>query len=348
LTTDYEVPGSEISLQIDETNLNFKFKSDKNWVDFSPNSEFRIYINDSKHSETVKLTDANSNLKNVSINGFNELSNILIDNNVSIDLQLYIADDFILNESITVSVDEVILEVTFTVTVRTAELAVWQLILIYFLTAVVIVLISGFGAYQFHYKYPPMVRDVRKLKGRLKRGRKTKSILVDSKEKIMENIFQDQLKDSNIKSIKVKKLDQKPEKIARTEKDIKEITDKDITQKEEKPVIDKKISEKPKEKVEKVPDKKAEKKIVEKEKKIREKAEKEKIAKDKAAKKAVEKEKKSKDKVAEKEKSVMEKIAKEAAEKAKKVKKSPVKVGKKEEAKVKMSKISLPKKKDKK
>jgi hypothetical protein len=652
LTNDYEVPGSNISMQIDEAKLNFKFKTDKNWSELSPNSEFRIYINDSKLSETVKLVDANSNWKNASINGFNVLSNILIDNNVSLNLQLYIADDFILNESITVSIDEVILEVTFTVTVRTdkietnlvttgslvrfvtwnetfqieinysdvstgigitganfsvdwvdsnvtqedgegiyriicnntntisgqtyfidisvddfgflqnslrvevnimereteveifmegtnmtlspvielpitsilnltaryfdlsystpienataslygileanyiytqegdahqfiidtleiglgthlislvienqnfdqiskllritvvpiqmngtirddiqsvsispgsdylleiqlrdefgdlvqnievnytwdgapgtftfnetsgyytallsdvpegvfdiiitaekgpnydfeeyritisssTKLSVWQLVLIYFLAALIIALISGFGAYQLHYKYPPMVRDIRNLRRKLRKGRKTKSVLIDSREKIMDKIFQDKLRDSNIKSIKVKKIGQKAEKIVRTDEDIKKIAGKDSIKKTEKLVTDKKLPEKikEKEKVKKLPDKKTEKEIADKEKKLKEKAEKEKIAEEKAAKKAAKKEKKSKEKTAEKEKSVMEKIAKEAAEKAKKVEKSPVKVGKKEEAKVKMSKISLPKKKDKK
>lgn len=229
----------------------------------------------------------------------------------------------------------------------TTKLSVWQLVLIYFLAALIIALISGFGAYQLHYKYPPMVRDVRKLRRKLRKGKKTKSVMIDSREKIMEKIFQDKLRDSNIKSIKVKKIDQK---LVRTDKDIKEITGEDLTKKPEKPITDKKLPEKTKEKekVEKLPDKKSEKEIAEIEKKLEEKAEKEKIAKEKAAKKAAKKEQKLKEKTAEKEKSVMEKIAKEAAVKAKKIQEKPIKVGKKEEAKVKMSKISLPKKKDKK
>ncbi len=229
----------------------------------------------------------------------------------------------------------------------TTKLSVWQLVLIYFLAALIIALITGFGAYQLHYKYPPMVRDVRKLRRKLRKGRKTKSVLIDSREKIMDKIFQDKLRDSNIKYIKVKKIDKK---VVRNDKDIKEITGEDLTKKPEKPVTDKKLPEKTKEKekVEKLPDKKSEQEIAENEKKLKEKAEKEKIAKEKAAKKVAKKEQKLKEKTAEKEKSVMEKIAKEAAVKAKKIQEKPVKVGKKEEAKVKMSKISLPKKKDKK
>jgi hypothetical protein len=228
----------------------------------------------------------------------------------------------------------------------TTKLSVWQLVLIYMLAAAVIALISGFGAYQLHFKYPPLVRDVRDLRRKLGKGRKTKPLLVDSKAKIMDRIFQDQLKNSNIKSVKVKKSG----KISRTDKDIKEITDKDSIKKAEKPVPVTKLPEeiKEKEKVEKVPDKKKDKKIAEQEKKSKEKAEKDKNAKEKAAKKVAKKEEKLKVKTAEKEKAVMEKIAQEAAVKAKKVEESPVKVGKKEEAKVKMSKISLPKKKSKK
>ena len=55
------------------------------------------------------------------------------------------------------------------------------------LTIGIIALISFFGAYQKHFKYPPTVRKIRKLRKKIKKGRKLKPVLVNKRDIIVKN-----------------------------------------------------------------------------------------------------------------------------------------------------------------
>ncbi|MHA1727915.1 MAG: hypothetical protein ACTSWY_04205, partial [Promethearchaeota archaeon] len=121
-SSDYDVPGSNISIEIDEAKLNFKHSTDRNWSKYSTNSEFRCYINDTKIPETVKLSESNSTWQNASDSGFDVKSYVFIDKNISFSLQVYLADGFLLDLNSTISIDDVYLNISFTVTVRTNKI----------------------------------------------------------------------------------------------------------------------------------------------------------------------------------------------------------------------------------
>ena len=59
--------------------------------------------------------------------------------------------------------------------------------LIYVLIGGIIGLVSVFTLYQTHFKYPPMVRKIRKLKKKIGKGKKTKFILTTKRSTIIEN-----------------------------------------------------------------------------------------------------------------------------------------------------------------
>ncbi|OLS20513.1 MAG: hypothetical protein HeimC3_40270 [Candidatus Heimdallarchaeota archaeon LC_3] len=60
--------------------------------------------------------------------------------------------------------------------------------LIYTLTAGIVGLVSVFTLYQTHYKYPPMVRKIRKLRKKIRKGKRPKKMILTSKRsKIIEN-----------------------------------------------------------------------------------------------------------------------------------------------------------------
>ncbi len=106
---------SKYNIEITRANLNFKYKINKPWPSsLSANSEIEIFAN--KHEiDAIKLIDANITdiFQDVKIGGFNIISLFSKDENLSIEIQLYIADEFIFDEIITISIDDVFLEISY-------------------------------------------------------------------------------------------------------------------------------------------------------------------------------------------------------------------------------------------
>jgi len=104
---------SNDTVVVNEAILNFKYKINDTWPSTSPNSEIRIQINDNLHPETVKLINANTSLQEAKVGGFDITSLIIEDVNLSI--QVFLADEFGLNETIIISIDEVYLNISYTI-----------------------------------------------------------------------------------------------------------------------------------------------------------------------------------------------------------------------------------------
>ncbi|MFX1278483.1 MAG: hypothetical protein ACFFA3_03650 [Promethearchaeota archaeon] len=100
---------------LNEAKLNFKYKIDNNWTSKSPNSEIRAYINTNKIPETIKLTDATTSFQEAKIGGFDVTSFIPYNTDINFSIQVYLADKFSLNRNTTVSIDDVYLNITYTV-----------------------------------------------------------------------------------------------------------------------------------------------------------------------------------------------------------------------------------------
>ena len=79
--------------------------------------------------------------------------------------------------------------------------------LIYVLVGAIVGVIGVFSAYQLHFKYPSMVRKVRKIKKSVKKGRKTKPILVSKREEILKNNFEEHKKLLELELVKPEILD---------------------------------------------------------------------------------------------------------------------------------------------
>ncbi|MHA2390907.1 MAG: hypothetical protein ACXAEX_02965 [Promethearchaeota archaeon] len=121
-TISWRQDGEQISdisndtVVIDEARLNFKYQIDKKWPTSSPNSEIRVFINSIKVPETIKLSTANSSFQLAKLGGFEVTSLIPYNTEINVSIQVYIADEFKLNESISLSIDDVYLNITYTVT----------------------------------------------------------------------------------------------------------------------------------------------------------------------------------------------------------------------------------------
>ncbi len=121
-TASWNQDGDQISdlggdtIIINEAKLNFKYKINETWPGSSPNSEIRAYINNIKISETIKLSKANSTFQFAKSGGIEVTSLIPYNSKINFSIQVYIADEFNLDKKISLSIDDVYLNITYTVT----------------------------------------------------------------------------------------------------------------------------------------------------------------------------------------------------------------------------------------
>lgn len=102
------------NIQITDARLSFMYKIDQLWPTAdSPFSEIRVLINDNQHTETIRLSSANETFQEAKPGGFDVTYLILKDVNISVSIQVFIANTFALNRNITISIDDVYLNITY-------------------------------------------------------------------------------------------------------------------------------------------------------------------------------------------------------------------------------------------
>jgi hypothetical protein len=107
-----QITGSNI--QVTEANLKFKYKIDQDWsTTSSPYSEIKILINNNPYPETVRLSSANASLQDAKVGGFDVTNLILKNVNITVSIQVFIANTFELGRNITISIDDVYLNITY-------------------------------------------------------------------------------------------------------------------------------------------------------------------------------------------------------------------------------------------
>lgn len=142
-------------------NLQFEYKIDQTWTNSSPNSELRVLINNNLHSETIKLSKATNLFQEAKTGGYDVTPVILKNVNISLSIQVYLADEFGLEDIITVSITNTTLLISYIETFSDPEPWIF--------TGLFIISVIGAGvlaayliAYQSYLKYPVPVRKVRK------------------------------------------------------------------------------------------------------------------------------------------------------------------------------------------
>ena len=172
------------NLQITEANLKFKYKIDQLWpTDLSPNSEIQILLNNNSHEEALKLNLASTGFQEAKQGGFNVTKLILKNVNIGLSIQVYLADGFLLNRSIVISIDDVSLVISY-IEIRSDVFGEPE---IFRLLAIIAVIAGGlvatyFVLYQRIFKYPLPVRKVRKYKKTLRATEPPKKHITSSKD----------------------------------------------------------------------------------------------------------------------------------------------------------------------
>ena len=179
-----EINGTNV--EILKSNLKFKYKINELWpVSLSPNSEIRIFINNRQHSEIIKLSNANTKFKDAKDFGFDLFELTFPYEVINFSLQVFLADEFGLDHIITISIDDVFLEISYTETIidpnPIPEPLIFSILLI-----VAIIAAAGVGGYFIAYykilRFPKSVRKVRKFRSTLKSGKNPSTSITSRKE----------------------------------------------------------------------------------------------------------------------------------------------------------------------
>jgi len=158
-----EIDGTNV--HITDANLKFKYKIDQNWTEASQNSQIRIFINDRKYEQTISLNDYvySPNFQEAKTDGYDITSEILPYENFTFTIKVYLAENFGLEQNITIFITDVYLHVTWTETLADIIPEPWLFLGLFIIALIAAIVITGYLiAYQTYLKYPIPVRKVRK------------------------------------------------------------------------------------------------------------------------------------------------------------------------------------------
>ncbi|MHA1670030.1 MAG: hypothetical protein ACTSV5_05555 [Promethearchaeota archaeon] len=214
------------NIQITGGILKFKYKIDQTWPTLlSPNSEIRVLLNNNSHTETIKLSSATTSFQDAKQEGFNVSSLILKDVDILLQIQIFLADNFLFNRSITISIDDASLIISY-IEVRSNILSEPEFFRVLLIISLIAVGLVGtyFILYQRILKFPLPVRKVRKYRKTLDSS-DPKSKITNQKEAI-DLAYKKEIGKSS-KLMKQKSPRDKVKSIEKTEK-IKEIIPENV------------------------------------------------------------------------------------------------------------------------
>ena len=193
---------SEHQIEITSGRLYFDYKTNPLWVsNLSPNSEIKIYVNDQEHNETIKLSKASTDLMEAKTGGFDLTKLIPINEDINLSLQVFIADDFSLNREISVSIDNVMLWISYNVLIPIEQSFIFPLVAV-----IISALAAGLGiyfiAYRKYLKYPKQVRKVRKYKKTLDHE-KDPNVQISNRKDLIETSFNNEF-GKEVRALKLK------------------------------------------------------------------------------------------------------------------------------------------------
>ncbi len=188
------------NIHITDANLNFKYKINDTWPITAPLSELRIYINDIFYDkETLKLSKANASYQEMKFGGLDITDFVNLNEDINLSIQIFLADNFDLNKVIEISIDDIFLYITL------KEVgANWTPVIIGLVVGMV-GLTTVFGLYFKIFQFPPLVRKIRKLSKKIRKGKSVKPLLLQKREYFIENNIKDKLKILNLELIDIAK-----------------------------------------------------------------------------------------------------------------------------------------------
>ncbi len=172
---------SRANTQIKNSTLNFKYKINETWPELlSPNSEIRILINNNSYTETIKLSTLTMSFQEAKVGGIDVTFLIQKGVNISLSIQVFLADTFNLDHDITISIDDVYLKITYIVVTLEFYQEPWFFTLLLIIASIIGACIGGYLiAYYKVLRYPRPVRKVRKYRKTLRKTNAPSTPIVD-------------------------------------------------------------------------------------------------------------------------------------------------------------------------
>jgi uncharacterized membrane protein len=166
--------------------LAFKHKINQLWPsDLSAFSELRIYFNENQFKDTIQLSSINNSLQEAKIGGYDVTNLILKKTNISLSIQVFIANNFGLDSNRTISIDDVYLKISYVF----LEPETSMLPLIIGLSAGIAGVSLFFILYQTIFKYPAKVRKIRKLRKKIRKGKTMKALKIFKRDEIVKKNY---------------------------------------------------------------------------------------------------------------------------------------------------------------
>lgn len=113
---------SGANIEITGATFNFEYKVDTLWPTSAPLSEIRFLINNKIYTEgTIKLSSAITIFQEAQLGGFDVVGLVDKDVNISVSIEVYLKDQFDLDEIITISIDNISLNISYIETLPDKE-----------------------------------------------------------------------------------------------------------------------------------------------------------------------------------------------------------------------------------
>ncbi len=167
--------------QITDASLNFTYSINQTWPEtLSPNTEMKILVNDNPYRRTIKLNRFTTIFQEERINDSDFTSLFQRNVNITLSLQLFLADTFALNRNITISIDDVYLKITYIVVTLEFYQEPWFFMLLLIIASIIGACIGGYLiAYYKVLRYPRPVRKVRKFRKTLRKTNAPSTPIMD-------------------------------------------------------------------------------------------------------------------------------------------------------------------------
>jgi len=191
-----------LSVQITDANLKFKFKIDQDWTESSQNSQIRIYINDRKYEQTISLIDYTDspNFQEAKAEGYDIVSKLLPYEEFNLTIQAFLAENFGLEQNITISITDVFLQISYTEFFLDIVIPEpWFFTGLFILASIAAATIAAYLiAYQTYLKYPVPVRKVRKYRKTLSKEKDPSVSIINRQNAFSKNYQKETSKTSKL------------------------------------------------------------------------------------------------------------------------------------------------------
>lgn len=229
-----------LNIQVLNATLFYSYKIDSPWPTISPNSELRTFVNNKTLVETIKLRYATDTLQEAKPGGYNVSSLVTsVDENITIGIQVYIADNFAFADVINISIADVELRISYLLTVKDPIPPSPTNYKPYIYTSIGLLaaLATGIGLYEGIFKFPAEIRTIKSMRRKIRRGRVSNSLHRNDSNSIGRNIFEEEKRHLN--KVSSKPQHSQPSQKAAPKKDASNY--KDVSPPEEKKMPEKKI-----------------------------------------------------------------------------------------------------------